>query len=95
MAAEVASGVRLVCAAEAERARHEHAPGIPLGRVDPAGLAASPDWARVGTAQLVATTAGRRALRSQLKPPARPQTTFEALDKPGEHQTVGQRGVSA
>jgi transposase len=56
LAAEVASEVRLVRAAEAERARHEHARDAALGRVDPAGLAASlPGLGPVGTSQLVAT----------------------------------------
>jgi transposase len=56
LAAEVASEVRLVRAAEAERARHEHARDAAFARVDPAGLAASlPGFGPVGTAQLVAT----------------------------------------
>jgi transposase len=56
LAAEIASEVRLVRAAEAERARHEHARDTALGRVDPAGLAASlPGLGPVGRAQLVAT----------------------------------------
>jgi transposase len=56
LAAEVASEVRLVRAAEAERARHEHARDAALARVDPAGLAASlPGLGPVGTTQLVAT----------------------------------------
>jgi len=57
LAAEVATEVRLVCAAQAERARHEHARDTALGCVDPAGLAASlPGMGPVGAAQLVATT---------------------------------------
>ncbi len=56
LAAEVASEVRLVRAAEAERARHQHARDTALDHVDPAGLAASlPGLGPVGTAQLVAT----------------------------------------
>lgn len=56
LAAEVASEVRLVRAAEAERSRHEHARDAALARVDPARLAASlPGLGPVGTAQLVAT----------------------------------------
>ena len=56
LAAEVASEVRLVRAAEAERARHEHARDAAMVHVDPAGLAASlPGLGPVGTAQLVAT----------------------------------------
>lgn len=56
LAAEVASEVRLVRAAEAERSRHEHARDAALACVDPAGLAASlPGLGPVGTAQLVAT----------------------------------------
>jgi transposase len=55
LGAEVASEVRLVQAAEAERARHEHARDAALAHVDPAGLAASlPGLGPVGTAQLVA-----------------------------------------
>jgi transposase len=55
LAAEVASEVRLVRAAEAERARHEHARDTALAHVDPAGLAASlPGLGPVGTSQLVA-----------------------------------------
>jgi len=57
LAAEVASEVRLVRAAEAERACHERARNAALSRVDPAGLAASlPGFGPVGTSQLVATT---------------------------------------
>src|SRR5215216_7853711 len=56
LAAEVASEVRLVRAAEAERARHEHARDAAFAQVDPAGLAASlPGLGPVGTTQLVAT----------------------------------------
>jgi len=56
LAAEVASQVRLVRAAEAERTRHQHARDTALAHVDPAGLAASlPGLGPVGTAQLVAT----------------------------------------
>jgi transposase len=56
LAAEVASEVRLVRAAEAERTRHEHARDAAFARVDPAGLAASlPGFGPVGTCQLVAT----------------------------------------
>jgi transposase len=56
LAAEVASEVRLVRAAEAERARHEHARDAAMVHVDPAGLAASlPGLGPVGTTQLVAT----------------------------------------
>jgi transposase len=56
LAAEVASEVRLVRAAEAERARHEHARDAAMAGVDPAGLAASlPGLGPVGTTQLVAT----------------------------------------
>jgi transposase len=56
LAAEVASEVRLVRAAEAERARHEHARDAAFTQVDPAGLAASlPGLGPVGTTQLVAT----------------------------------------
>jgi transposase len=56
LAAEVASEVRLVRAAEAERARHELARDAAMARVDPAGLAASlPGLGPVGTTQLVAT----------------------------------------
>jgi transposase len=56
LAAEVASEVCLVRAAEVERARHEHARDAALACVDPAGLAASlPGLGPVGTAQLVAT----------------------------------------
>jgi transposase len=56
LAAEVASEVRLVRAAEAERARHQHARDTAFARVDPAGLAASlPGFGPVGTSQLVAT----------------------------------------
>jgi transposase len=55
-AAEAASEVRLVRAAEAERARHQHARDAAFARVDPTGLAASlPGLGPVGTAQLVAT----------------------------------------
>jgi transposase len=55
LAAEVATEVRLVRAAEAERARHEQARDTALARVDPAGLAASlPGLGPVGTTQLVA-----------------------------------------
>ena len=50
------SEVRLVRAAEAERARHEHAPDTALAHVDPSGLAASlPGLGPVGSSQLVAT----------------------------------------
>jgi len=56
LAAEVASEVRLVRAAEAERARPEHARDAAFAQVDPAGLAASlPGLGPVGTTQLVAT----------------------------------------
>ena len=56
LAAEVASEVRLVRAAEVERARHEHAREAAMACVDLAGLAASPPGlGPVGTAQLVAT----------------------------------------
>ncbi len=56
LAAEVASEVRLVRAAELERGRHEHARDAALACVDPAGLAASlPGLGPVGTTQLVAT----------------------------------------
>jgi transposase len=56
LAAEVASEVRLVRAAEDERARHEHARDAAMVHVDPAGLAASlPGLGPVGTTQLVAT----------------------------------------
>jgi transposase len=56
LAAEVASEVRLVRAAEAERARHQHARDTAFACVDPAGLAASlPGFGPVGTSQLVAT----------------------------------------
>jgi transposase len=56
LAAEVASEVRLVRAAELERSRHEHARDAALACVDPAGLAASlPGLGPVGTTQLVAT----------------------------------------
>jgi len=56
LAAEVASEVRLVRAAEAERARHEHARDAAFAQVDPARLAASlPGLGPVGTTQLVAT----------------------------------------
>jgi transposase len=56
LAAEVASEVRLVRAAEAERSRHEHARDAALACVDPAGLASSlPGLGPVSTAQLVAT----------------------------------------
>ena len=56
LAAEVASEVRLVRAAELERSRHEHARDAALAGVDPAGLAASlPGLGSVGTTQLVAT----------------------------------------
>jgi transposase len=56
LAAEVASEVRLVRAAEAERTRHEQARDAAFARVDPAGLAASlPGFGPVGTCQLVAT----------------------------------------
>jgi hypothetical protein len=59
LAAEVASEVRLVRAAEAERARHEHARDAAFAQVDPAGLAASlPGLGPVGTTQLVAMMAG-------------------------------------
>jgi hypothetical protein len=55
LAAEVASEVRLVRAAEAERARHEHARDAALARVDPAGLGGQPArLGPVGAAQLVA-----------------------------------------
>src|SRR4029450_8552468 len=51
-----ASEVRLVRAAEDERARHEHARDAAMVDVDPAGLAASlPGLGPVGTTQLVAT----------------------------------------
>jgi transposase len=52
LAAEVASDVRLVRAAEAERSRHEHARDAAMVQVDPAGLAG---LGPVGTTQLVAT----------------------------------------
>jgi len=56
LAAEVASELRLVRAAEAERARPEHARDAAFAQVDPAGLAASlPGLGPVGTTQLVAT----------------------------------------
>src|SRR5919197_3896481 len=56
LVAEVASEVRLVRAAEAERARHEQARDAAMVHVDPAGLAASlPGLGPVGTTQLVAT----------------------------------------
>ena len=56
LAAEVASEVRLVRAAETERTRHEHARDAALACVDPAGLASSlPGLGPVGTTQLVAT----------------------------------------
>ena len=56
LAAEVASEVRLVRAAEVERTRHEHARDAAMVHVDPAGLAASlPGLGPVGTTQLVAT----------------------------------------
>ena len=56
LAAEVASEVRLVRTAEAERARHEHARDAAMVQLDPAGLAASlPGLGPVGTTQLVAT----------------------------------------
>jgi hypothetical protein len=59
LAAEIASEIRLVRAAETERARHEHARDIALGSVDPTGLAASlPGLGPVGRAQLI-TTMGR------------------------------------
>jgi O-methyltransferase involved in polyketide biosynthesis len=49
LAAEIATEVRLLYAAQAERARHEQARDTALARVDPAGLAASlPVWARSG-----------------------------------------------
>jgi transposase len=52
---DLAAEVRLVRAAEAERARHEQARDSALARVDPAGLAASlPGLGPVGTTQLVA-----------------------------------------
>jgi transposase len=55
LAAEVTTEVRLVRAAEVERARHEQARDTTLARVDPAGLAASlPGLGPVGTTQLVA-----------------------------------------
>jgi hypothetical protein len=55
LAAEVASEVRLVRAAETERPRHEHARDAAFAPVDPAGLAASlPGLGPVGTTQLVA-----------------------------------------
>jgi transposase len=55
LAAEVASEVRLVRAAETERTRHEHARDAAFAHVDPAGLAASlPGLGPVGTTQLVA-----------------------------------------
>src|SRR5215218_9324974 len=56
LAAEVASEVRLVRAAEAERARHERARDAALACVDPAGLAASlPGLGPASATQLVAT----------------------------------------
>jgi transposase len=55
LAAEIATEVGLLRAAEAERARHEHARESALSRVDPGGLAASlPGLGPVGAAQLVA-----------------------------------------
>ena len=63
LAAEVASEVRLVRAAEVERARHEHARDAAMACVDPAGLAASlPGLGPVGTTQLVATMGRPRAV---------------------------------
>jgi transposase len=56
LAAEVASEVRLVRAAELERTRHELARDAAMAGVDPTGLAASlPGMGPVGTTQLVAT----------------------------------------
>src|SRR6266487_4544622 len=56
VAAEIASEVRLVRAAEAERTRHQTARDTAMARIDPAGLAASlPGLGPVGAAQLVAT----------------------------------------
>jgi transposase len=56
LAAEVASEVRLVRAAELERTRHELARDAAMAGVDPTGLAASlPGLGPVGTTQLVAT----------------------------------------
>src|SRR5215216_4600213 len=56
LAAEVASEVRLVRAAEDERARHERARDAAMACVDPAGLAASlPGLGPASATQLVAT----------------------------------------
>jgi transposase len=56
LAAEIATEVRLVHAAQAERARHELARDAALARIDPLGLAASlPGLGPVGSTQLVAT----------------------------------------
>jgi transposase len=56
LAAEIASEVRLLRAAETERARHQSVRDTAMARVDPTGLAASlPGLGPVGSSQLVAT----------------------------------------
>jgi transposase len=83
LAAEVATEVRLVRAAEAERARHEQARDTALARVDPAGLAASlPGLGRSGPPSWSPRWAGPggspTAARSRPSPGSRPGPTRPA-----------------
>jgi transposase len=70
LAAKIASEVRLLRAAETERARHQRVRDTAMACVDPAGLAASlPGLGPVGSSQLVATMGrpGRFANASAFK----------------------------
>jgi transposase len=77
LAAEVASEVHVVRAAETERTRHEHARDAAFAHVDPAGLAASlPGLGPVGTTQLVAVM-------------GRPGRFPNAVNRPGSGRDSG------
>jgi hypothetical protein len=107
LAAEVASEVRLVRAAQTERARHEHARDAALGAVDPAGLAASlPGLGWVGTTNWWPPWAGpdgsltrrvqglhRADPASQRDRPDRPQASAHDQGRPpGAAQPAGPGG---